>query len=95
MGGGLLRPIGGRGGIRIDGRVHFIQDRTVTHVAAAPSIESDIPIAVVRAAVPTIVFSALPIIQSSLSAPLADFETFTGSGTRTQFSLTAGYFFRF
>ena len=97
LGGGLLRPIGGRGGIRIDARVHVIQDRTVTHVTAAPSIGSDFPniIGIVRVATPTIVFSASPIIQTSLSAPLTDFETFTGSGTRTQFSVTAGYFFRF
>jgi len=95
MGGGLLRPLGGRGGIRIDARVHVIQDRTVTRVTAAPSVGSDIPIIVVRAATPTVVFSASPQIQTSLSAPLTDFETFTGSGTRTQFSFTAGYYFRF
>jgi hypothetical protein len=94
-GGGVMRSIGSRGGIRLDARMQMTQDRMATRVSATPSVAADIQIVVVRAVTPTIVFSAFPPIPNSLSATLTDFESFAGSGTRTQVSLTAGYFFRF
>jgi hypothetical protein len=95
-GGGVDLATGGRSGVRIDARVHLTQDRTITRVTATPASGSDtVPIAVVRAANPTVVFSGTSFIEPSLSAQLTGFETFRASGWRAQIALTAGYFFRF
>lgn len=95
-GGGVDFAIGGHSGIRIDTRIQTMQNRTTTRITATPSLGPDsVPVAVIFAANPTIVFSGTTIFEPSLSAQVTDFETFRASGWRTQVALTAGYFFRF
>ena len=97
-GGGLRKSIGARSGIRVDARVHFIGDTTTTEVDAAPEnhrLTSSAFIFGRSSGTYSIVFSGLPEAPSSLSVPIGNFETFTASGMRTQFSLTLGYDIRF
>ena len=96
-GGGLRKAVGGRSAIRLDARVHWIGDTTATRVQTAPEdIDGPSAVLFLRASTVSITFSGFaPAARSSLSVPLENFETFTASGMRTQFSLTFGYDIRF
>lgn len=97
FGGGLRHNIGSRSGVRIDARVFVISDKTSTRVEAHPTtFPGPTAGATFRSnASLGILFSSTPIVRSSLSVPLDEFETFTGSGFRTQVSATVGYYLRF
>lgn len=97
FGGGIRRNIGGHSGVRIDARVFVIHDRTSTLVEAHPTtFPGPSAGATFRSSSGVgILFSSTPIVTSSLSVPLETFETFTGSGFRTQISATVGYYVRF
>ncbi len=97
FGGGLRQSIGGHSGVRIDARVFVMSDKTSTRVVAHPTtFPGQTEAATFRASSGLgILFSSTPSITSSLSVPLDEFETFTGSGFRTQVSATVGYYVRF
>ena len=97
FGGGLRRSIGSHSGVRIDARVYVISDKTSTRVEAHPTtFPGPTSGATFRMSSGlSILFSSSPIVSSSLSVPLDEFETFTGSGFRTQVSATFGYYVRF
>jgi hypothetical protein len=97
FGGGLRQHIGSHSGVRIDARVFVISDKTSTRVVAHPTtFPGPTAAATFRASEGVgIIFSSASVVTSSLSVPLDEFETFTGSGFRTQVSATVGYYVRF
>jgi hypothetical protein len=96
FGGGVRKSLGGRSGLRFDARLHLIHDTTSTTISTSP-VSAALPrqVAILTAGNPSLIFSAIPGVPSSLSASIGDFETFHASGTRMQMSITAGYFLRF
>jgi len=91
-----------RWGMRVDGRVYLGSDKLETTVDATPTVASVGPIApfpLTSASTPSIQFSNNPPgtgAQSNLTGePVADFKSFQGGGLRSQFTLTAGLFWRF
>jgi len=97
FGGGIRHNIGRRSGVRIEARVFVISDKTSTRVEAHPTtFPGPTAGATFRANGPLgILFSSTPIVTSSLSVPLEEFETFSCSGFRTHGSVTVGYYVRF
>jgi len=97
FGGGLRHHIGSHSGVRIDARVLMIGDKTSTLVEAHPTtFPGPTAGATFRASSGLgVLFSSSPIVTSSLSVPLDEFETFTGNGFRTLVSVTVGYYVRF
>jgi hypothetical protein len=97
FGGGLRQSIGSHSGVRIDARVFVINEKTSTRIEAHPTtFPAPTAFATFRASSGLgIIFSSFQGMSSSLAAPLDEFETFTGSGFRTQVSATVGYYFRF
>jgi hypothetical protein len=97
FGGGLRQSIGRHSGVRIDARVFVISGKTSTRVVARPTtFPGTTAAATFRASEGVgIIFSSASVVTSSLSVPLDEFETFTGTGFRTQVSATVGYYVRF
>jgi hypothetical protein len=99
FGGGVSSDLSAKAGWRIDARALVSKNVDTTLLGASPVVAS--ASTAVQSALrfgvnPAIQFSTVPGVNSSLSgAPIADFVSFTGGGTRVQFSLTGGYFFRF
>jgi hypothetical protein len=91
-----------RWGMRVDGRVYLGSGKLETVVDATASVstnEPTNPFPLSSASTPAIQFSNnRPGTghQSNLTGPpVTDFRTFEGSGLRSQFTLTAGLFWRF
>jgi hypothetical protein len=97
FGGGIRYFLSARQGIRAELRIHISGNSVTTLVDATPSSLPGSPaFAISSTTNPALVFSNSPAVRGNLSAPaVTDLTTFTGSGTATRTSLSAGYFFRF
>ena len=86
-------------GIRVDGRVHVLENHVQTIVDTRPSAVASLPAdAIWSSLTPGIQFITNPStgLTSSLTAPgLSGFKTLSGSGFYARFNVTIGYFWRF
>ncbi len=103
LGLGWKQDLSTHSGIRFDARTHLSRDPTRIVLDALPSVTEGSPAsALVRqssiGAIQFVNNSSGPYAgqQSSLSGPaIAGFETYRGTGIRTQFHITLGVFLRF
>ena len=96
--GGLSTFVTRWSGVRVDARVHFVQDHVDTRVTTNPAVASSLPAdALFSNLNPAIQFVTNPSTShaSSLSDSLSDFRTLNGTGFTPRVSLSVGYFFRF
>lgn len=95
-GAGFTYDIGARQGLRADFRVHAGSSHATTSLEAAADVRKSIPATSLSAfTTPSIQFSNLSGINSSLNGRLLRQDTFTGSGLETRMHVTVGYYFRF
>jgi len=97
LGGGVRLSMSERWGLRIDVRDHMHSNTLRTRVSASPvpppaSFGSYFTTTLNN---PPLVFSGTPLNTSTLSVPLTDFVTFTGSGVVHQVGITTGVSWRF
>ena len=96
VGGGLTCDLGARHGIRADARLQLGGSRIETSVDAVAAKVSGAPnLFLPSETSPSIQFSNVNTINSSLAGRLNALKTFTGDGTDTRLLLTVGYFVRF
>lgn len=98
FGGGLKSNTAARLGWRVNVRIYVSRNADTTSLSAIPTLapaESGLPSVSQFGGDPDIQFSTIPGVRSSLSSLTSDFKSFTGSGMRTQATLTGGVFFRF
>lgn len=96
VGGGVTYGMGSRQGIRGDVRVQMSENRIETSVDAVPTRSLGNPtLFVPTATTPSLQFSNVSGVSSSLSGRLTEFKTFTSNGLDTRILLTLGYFVRF
>jgi len=100
LGNGIKIYVTPHWGFRLDARAHFSANSVDNLLDATPSRTTASPGSAVIAVNPAnktaLVFSNRASTQNSLSGPaLANFRTFTSSGTQIQVGLTAGLFWRF
>ncbi len=97
IGGGLKYAVSPRSGVRVDVRAHLSKNAIDTLVDANPAAMTSTPaFPLVSPTTPSIQVSNNPSVgQSTLSVPIAGFQTFAGSGVQRQVSVTAGWFWRF
>jgi hypothetical protein len=96
VGGGATYGLSPRHGLRLDVRAHLRQGRTVTTVDASPTIAQGTPsIALPSNTSPSIQFSTVPGIPSSLGGSTSGLTTFTSSGLETRVQATLGFVIRF
>ena len=97
FGGGMKYFLSARSGIRADLRVYASGNSLDTLVDATPSNVVGSPTFSISSTTnPALVFSNSPSLRGNLTGPvITNLKTFTGSGQQVQYSITAGYFFRF
>ena len=102
VGGGARYLASPRWGIRVDGRVYLGSNKIETLVDASPTVSTGSPVSPLplsSASTPAVQFSNSPPgtgQQSNLTGEaITAFRTYGGSGLRSQFTLTAGLFWRF
>lgn len=100
FGGGVKYALSPRSGVRADVRAHIGKTGIDTLVDAAPAVQTSIPGGTASFTNPSLQFASNPPLQpnatSTLSGPAINgFRTFQGTGTETQISFTAGWFWRF
>jgi hypothetical protein len=96
FGGGVTYGFGARHGIRGDARVQMSASRITTSVDAVVTRVNGTPgLSLPSASNPSIQFSNIGAINSSLSGRLSELTTFTGDGVDTRVLVTVGYFVRF
>ena len=97
LGGGVRLSISDRWGLRIDVRDHMHGNTLTTHVSASPVLPPSTFGTFFTTTLnnPPLVFSGSPLTPSTLSVPLNDFVTFTGSGVVHQVGVTTGLSWRF
>jgi hypothetical protein len=97
LGGGVRLPISERWGVRIDVRDHIHSNTLTTHVSASPVLPPPNFGTYLTTTLnnPPLVFSGNQLNTSTLSVPLTDFITFTGTGVVHQVGVTTGVFWRF
>lgn len=97
FGGGVRYAASPRWGLRFDVRATAGGGKVDTIVDAAPSaVNGTPPGAIFSLTAPSIQFSTVPAIPSSLGAPaISSLRTFTGSGSAIRTNVTGGVYFRF
>lgn len=96
VGGGFTYDLGSRHGLRADARMQLGGSRIETTVDAVSTKVSGAPnLFLPSSTSPSIQFSNVAAVASSLSGRVTELKTFTGDGTDTRLLLTVGYFFRF
>lgn len=99
FGGGFNYSVSPRSGIRVDARAHVSSHATDVFLDATPAVLTTTPGGFATFTTPSVQVASNPPAgnnPSSLSGPaIADFRTFEGSGTQTQVSVAAGWFWRF
>jgi hypothetical protein len=96
VGGGATIGLAGGHGLRLDVRAHLRPSRIVTTVDARPTVvQGGAPIALPSNTTPSIQFSTLTGIPSSLGGRAGELTTFTSSGLETRIQATLGYIIRF
>lgn len=96
VGAGVLADLTAHTGFRLDLRVYVSGNPERTTVSASPSTTGTPTVDdLVSINGYTFQFSGVPGTPSTLSVPVANFQTFSGTGLRKQAGLTVGYYFRF
>lgn len=96
VGGGITYDLTPRQGIRVDGRLYLSSSGLTTHVDARPTVRRVSPgSALPSETTPSIQFSTVPNIQTSLSGAATALNTFNGSGLEIRPQISFGYFVRF
>jgi hypothetical protein len=99
VGAGFRHYLTRASGVRVDGQLLMGVSQLTVSIDAAPSHVVGSPAGTLAiestSSHPALQFSTSPAFQSSLSAGLKGFETFTGGGFHLQASITIGYFFGF
>jgi hypothetical protein len=96
--GGLSFFLTGASGVRLDGRVHFVQNHIDTRVSTDPLVAQSLPADVLATSLtPGIQFATHPSTnhQSNLIDSLSDVRVFNGTGFAPRSSFSIGYFIRF
>ena len=96
VGGGVTYDWSQSTGLRADVQLQLNSSRDVTSLTAAPAITIAAPTNVMTTVPsPSLQFSTLPNIRSSLSGPNQNLTLFTSSGVSRRISFTLGIFKRF
>lgn len=96
VGGGFTYDVGRRHGVRVDLRALIGGNGMTTTVDATPSSTTGVPaIALPSNTNPSLQFSNMSGVRSSLSGSTNGFTTFTGDGLDTRILFSVGYFIRF
>ena len=97
LGGGMRLMLSESWGLRIDVRDHMHSNTLTTRVSASPVLPPSSFGSYLTSTLsnPPLVFSGSPLNPSTLSVPLANFVTFTGSGVVHQVGITTGISWRF
>lgn len=97
LGGGVQLSMSERWGLRIDVRDHMHGNTITTRVSASPVLPPSSFGTYFTTTLnnPPLVFSGSPLSTSTLSVPLTDFVTFTGTGVVHQVGFTTGFSWRF
>ena len=96
FGGGMTYDFGARHGVRADARVQMSESRVETSVDAVATRVNGTPgLPLPTATNPSIQFSNISTVNSSLGGRLTEFKTFTADGLDTRLLLSVGYFVRF
>lgn len=96
VGGGITYDLTPRQGIRVDGRLYLSSSGLTTHVDARPTARRVSPGSVLPSeTTPSIQFSTVPNIPTSLSSTATALNTFNGSGLEIRPQVSFGYFVRF
>lgn len=96
VGGGFTYSLGKRHGLRADVRALIGSNGITTVIDATPSTATSAPsVALPSNTNPTIQFSNLANVRSSLGGATTNLRTFTGSGLDTRLLFTVGYLLRF
>jgi hypothetical protein len=98
FGGGVKGAASAKIGWRIDARVYVSKNVDTTTLTANPTVApaaAAVQSALAFGGSPDLQFSTIPGIKSSLSGSASGFNSFTGSGMRTQAAVTGGITFRF
>lgn len=96
VGGGVTIGLGGRQGIRADARLQMSEGGIETSLDAVTTRLTGTPTLFLPTATnPSIQFSNVSGVNSSLNGRLTEFRTFTSDGLDTRLLVTVGYFVRF
>ena len=97
LGGGVKYHLSEHWGVRADVRDHINHDVIRTTISATPTSASSGSGALTLgfSGGQLLVFSSTSGFRSTLSAPISDFRTFSGTGLVNQANATAGIFWRF
>jgi len=96
VGGGMTYDLGARHGIRADARVQITGNKIETSVDAVTTRSTGTPALFLPSETdPSIQFSNVNAISSSLGGRLTELTTFTGDGLDTRLLVSVGYFVRF
>ena len=96
LGGGVRLSMSDRWGIRIDVRDHMHGNTLTTRLSASPVLPpSNFTYITSTLNNPPLIFSGSSVIPSTLSVPLTDVVTFSGTGVSHQVGLTTGLAWRF
>jgi hypothetical protein len=97
LGGGVRLSMSERWGLRIDVRDHLHGNTLTTRVSATPLLPPSSFGTYVTTTFnnPPLVFSGSPLTPSTLSVPLTDFVTFSGTGVVHQVGITTGFSWQF